>query len=262
MGVRWLWLLAVVASLAGCVSLNYYEALREAYEKSEMRNEAAKNELNKTRAEIAQLQQQLAGRAGQDAERPGLLKKLEAMQAQLAAEQEEKARLGRRLDDVKAALAAKDEEMGRALQALKSSLREEIDKGSSTVRREQNTVSVMLAERILYDSGSADITPQGIKVLKRIGEALRTTPNTDIRVEGHTDDVPIRTDPPPRFASNFELSYARAVGVARYFQEVTGVGPSRLSAMGLASTRPLVPNVNDEGRARNRRVEIIVMPAR
>ena len=233
--------MGVVISLCGCVSLDHYESLREAYEKSEMRGETTKNELTLTRAELAQLQQQLANRA---------------------ATEEEKAVLARRLEEARAALAAKDEEMSRALRALKSSLRDEIAKGSSTVHRQENTVNVMLAERILYDSGSAEITPEGMKVLQRIAEALRTTLRTDIRVEGHTDDVPIRTDPPPRFSSNFELSFARAVGVARYLNEVANVKPSRLSAMGLASTRPLVANVNDEDRARNRRVEIIVTPAR
>jgi chemotaxis protein MotB len=261
--------MCIVATLGGCVSLSYYESLREAYEKSETRNEALKHDANRLRAELAQVQKQLADRVAVGKAEPDLvrekaeiLKRLETTLGQLSAGEQEKARLAQRLEETKTALAAKEQEMNQALRALKSSLSEEIAKGSSTVQRQENTVNVMLAERILYESGSAHITPAGKKVLQRIAEALRASPNTDIRVEGHTDDVPIRTDPPPRFSSNFELSFARAVGVARYFNEVAEVKPSRLSAMGLASTRPLVENVDDEARARNRRVEIIVMPSR
>ena len=87
-------------------------------------------------------------------------------------------------------------------------------------------------------------------------------PKTDVRVEGHTDDVPIRSEPPPRFSSNFELSFARALGVVKYLKESDDAKPSRFSARGLADTRPVVANFNDDARARNRRVEIIVTPSR
>lgn len=152
--------------------------------------------------------------------------------------------------------------MRKALHDLQASLQEEIAKGNSSVKGDGDSVSVMLAERILYDSGSADIKPDGVKVLKRIAGALHTTPNMYVRVEGHTDDVRIRSEPAPRFLTNFELSFARAIGVVKYLKELDGVKPSRFSAMGLADTRPLVANTNDDARARNRRVEIIVTPSR
>jgi chemotaxis protein MotB len=271
---RWLVSVCLIPALFGCVSLTYYEALREAYERSEARTQVVQNELARTAAELARVERDLAQLktdassrgSGAEArllkENAELLSRMESMRSTLNATQQDTALLRRQLDTAKSALAAKDEEMGKALRALEASLKEEIAGGSGSVKRVDNTVTVMLVERILYDSGSAEITTEGLKVLRRVAEALKASPRTDIRVEGHTDDVPIRSEPPPRFSTNFELSVARAVGVVRYLKEVAGVRASRLSAMGFAGTRPLVSNVNDEARSRNRRVEIIVTPQR
>jgi chemotaxis protein MotB len=191
-----------------------------------------------------------------------LARRLEAIQAQLRTKEEEKASLDRDLEAARRSLTAKDQQMKTALHDLKASLKEEITKGSGSVAGDEHAVNVVLAERILYDSGSAEIRPQGLKVLKRISDALRGSPTTYVRVEGHTDDVRIRSEPPPRFLTNFELSYARAIGVVKYLKELNGVEPWRLAAMGLAGTQPLTPNTNDDARARNRRVEIVVTPTR
>jgi chemotaxis protein MotB len=209
-------LLVAVQALWGCVSLNQYGALREAYEKAEAESQQAK---------------------------------------------QEKVSLARQVEAAKTALASKEEETAKAVRSLEAALKEEIAKGSSSVRREGDSVSVQVAERVLYDSGSADIKPDGLKVLKRIAEALKGGAEKDIRVEGHTDDVPIGSELRLRYPSNWELSVARAVGVVRFLAKHAGVNPARLSAVGYGLARPAVPNENDEARARNRRVEIIVMPA-
>jgi chemotaxis protein MotB len=238
--------LCLLSTVWGCVSLDYYEALRQAYERSEARNQEAKNELARTSAELTRLRE-LTEAGG-----PNLL----------APKEKEIAELSRQLDATKAALALKEQEMSRTLQGFQATLKDEIAKGSSTVQRAGHSVNVMLAERILYESGSADITPNGLKVLKRVADVLKGSPRTDIRVEGHTDDVPIRLDPPPRFYTNWDLSVARAMRVARYLKDDADVDPSRLSAMGYGDIRPLAANVNEQARAKNRRVEIIVTPAR
>jgi chemotaxis protein MotB len=275
MSYRWLLWACLFPTIWGCVSLDYYEALREAYEKAEGRSLAASQELNRTKVEIAQLQKELAQMKLAEGSKPAmngepsvkekadlLARRLEATQAELRVRDEEKSRLDRELGTVRTTLAAKDEEMRKALHDLEASLKEEIAKGTSSVRGDAHSVSVVLAERILYDSGSAEIKSEGLKVLRRIAEALRVSPNTYVRVEGHTDDIPIRSEPPPRFLSNFDLSYARALGVVKYLKESDGIKPWRLSAMGLADTRPVLANSNDDARARNRRVEIIVTPGR
>ena len=252
----------------GCVSLDYYEALREAYEKAQGRSLAARSELTQLQKELAEMNfgedaKPVADGALSTQEKVDLLtRRLEAIQAQLKTKEEQKANLDRELEAARLSLTAKDQQMKTALHDLKASLKEEITTGTGSVRVDEHEVSVMLAERILYDSGSAEIKPEGLKVLARISDALRSSPATYIRVEGHTDDVRIRSEPPPRFVTNFELSYARAVGVVTYLKELDGVKPWRLSAMGLAGTRPIMPNTNDDARASNRRVEIVVTPTR
>ena len=275
MSHRWYLAVCLLPTLWGCVSLNYYEALREAYEKAEARSLAAKTELSRTQAELAEVEKALTEKKVADSARPVngaelsfkekadlLTRRVEAQQAELRTRDEQKANLNKQLDAARVTLSAKDEEMRKALHDLEASLKEEIARGHSSVRGDRHSVSVVLAERILYDSGSAAIKPQGVKVLKHIAEALRKNPSTQVRVEGHTDDVPIREAPPPRFSTNFELSFARALGVVNSLKEMDAVKPWRVSAMGLADTRPLLANIDDDARARNRRVEIIVTPSR
>ena len=275
MSHRWYLAVCLLPTLLGCVSLNYYEALREAYEKAEARSLAAKTELSRAQAELAQVEKVLTEMKLVDSDRPVngaevsfkekadlLTRRLEAQQAELRVRDEQRASLDKQLDTAKATLSEKDEEMRKALHGLETSLKEETAKGHTSVRGDLHSVSVVLAERILYDSGSAEIKPQGAKVLKHIAEALHNNPATQVRVEGHTDDVPIRAAPPPRFSTNFELSFARAIGVVNSLKEMDGLKPWQLSAMGLADTRPLLANIDDTARARNRRVEIIVTPSR
>jgi chemotaxis protein MotB len=109
----------------------------------------------------------------------------------------------------------------------------------------------------LFDSGSATLKPEGIKVVKKLAETLKDYPDTVIHSEGHTDNKPISTG---RFPSNWELSTARATAVIRTLQN-QGISPERLIAIGYGDTRPAVPNADAESRSKNRRVEIIVVPA-
>lgn len=109
---------------------------------------------------------------------------------------------------------------------------------------------ISLESEVLFGSGSSRLTSQGQQVLGAIENVIRST-DALIRIEGHTDDVPIHTEAYP---SNWELSTARAVRVLRYFIEEKGILPERLSAEGFADTRPRAPNDTSQNRARNRRV--------
>lgn len=110
-----------------------------------------------------------------------------------------------------------------------------------------------LSDYALFDSGVADISPEALPLLGKIGEIIAKT-NYQIRIEGHTDNLPIKTE---RFPSNWELSTTRAVNVLRYFRKYHEIPANRLSAVGFAEYRPLVPNDSETQRALNRRVEII-----
>ncbi len=112
-----------------------------------------------------------------------------------------------------------------------------------------------LSDHALFDIGMADISPKAIPLLKKVGAIIAGSPY-EVRVEGHTDDVPIKT---ARYPSNWELSTARAVTVLRYFIETCGISSRRLSAEGFAEYHPVAPNDSIENRAQNRRVEIIFL---
>ncbi len=112
-----------------------------------------------------------------------------------------------------------------------------------------------LGDCILFNVGEAEINPAGFPALDRIGAILARVPNR-VRIEGHTDDLPIHST---RFPSNWELSTARAVNVLRYLVEVGHIAPQRLSAAGYGKSKPILPNDTPGNRARNRRVEILVL---
>ena len=107
---------------------------------------------------------------------------------------------------------------------------------------------------MLYDSGSATLNPQSRPLLDRIAQLLRTEFDHPIVVEGHTDDQPIASG---QFPSNWELSAQRATAVVRYFIR-DHVAPGRLAASGYGAMHPLTSNATATGRARNRRVEIVL----
>ena len=164
--------------------------------------------------------------------------------------------------DLKRALEEHKARMQRAQERLKT-FRKMLDQfhsmiasGKLRVRIGRGRMVVELAESILFDSGSARLKKGGKAALAQVAEVLKTIPDRDYQIAGHTDDVPIRGR---RFASNWELSAARAVTVTR-FVEAQGLESLHLSAAGYADTRPVASNEGPEGRAQNRRIEIVLMP--
>ena len=114
---------------------------------------------------------------------------------------------------------------------------------------------IQLENRVLFDLGMADINPEGLPVLDKVGNAVLTVSNR-VRVEGHTDDIPIHTY---EYPSNWELSTARAVNVVKYLINRHGINPSRLSAVGYGESKPIASNDSRENRAKNRRVELVLI---
>ena len=102
--------------------------------------------------------------------------------------------------------------------------------------------------------------PAGVKVLKQVGDVLNKISDKQIRIEGHTDNVPISSKLQDRFRTNWELSTARATTVVRYLIDQGGVDRQYLSAVGYADTHPLASNDSEEGRSSNRRIEIVLYP--
>ena len=143
---------------------------------------------------------------------------------------------------------------------LVSDLKDQIQKQEVTIKESLESLSLNFIDRILFEFGKADLTPEGEKILKKVGEALKNIKGKKIRVTGHTDNVPIHPDYVHQFPSNWELSAARAASVVRYFQEKPGLDPKDLEAVGRSFYHPEASNNTKEGRARNRRVEILIAP--
>jgi chemotaxis protein MotB len=123
------------------------------------------------------------------------------------------------------------------------------------VARDQRGLVVSVREAGNFPIGSAELNAEAVRLFHEIGASLTGIPN-HVRVEGHTDDVPIHT---PRYASNWELSTARATAVVAYFVQDVGLAPDRLSAAGYAEFHPRTANDSAEQRAENRRVDIVVL---
>ena len=123
------------------------------------------------------------------------------------------------------------------------------------VTRTHQGTRLSFEDQVLFDFGKAAINPEGFVILDKIAGVLGKMPYA-VRVEGHTDNVPIETR---RFPSNWELSVARAVSVVKYFAEVSNIDPKKLSAVGYGESRPVAANDTLFNRAKNRRVEILLL---
>ncbi|HMK39703.1 MAG TPA: OmpA family protein, partial [Bacteroidota bacterium] len=171
---------------------------------------------------------------------------------------QEKAALAHRLEEqIAGSSRAKEQEIDRlkaTYDTLMASMKAEIDEGQVTITKLADRLSVSMVDRILFPSGESDITPAGLKVLQRVGDVLKNTENKVVRVEGHTDNVPISDRLAGKFPTNWELSTARASNVVRFLQEKVAIDPARLEAVGLSEYHPVAGNATEKGRAQNRRI--------
>jgi chemotaxis protein MotB len=138
---------------------------------------------------------------------------------------------------------------------LAQDLAEAIKLDRIQMHRDARGLILSLPEGAAFGVASADVSSEARQMIDRIAAAVAPTPNA-IRVEGHTDDVPIKTS---RYTSNWELSTARASAVVEYLVRSSGLAPERLSAAGYGEFHPRVPNDTPENRASNRRIDIVIL---
>ena len=141
------------------------------------------------------------------------------------------------------------------LRAIRSALQDEIASGLAEVERDGDKVVIRLGQQDSFDSGSATLSAGFQPTLQKVGASIATVGGI-IRVEGHTDNVPVGFS--ERFRSNWDLSSARSASVANYLIDNTNLEAGRLSVSGFADSKPVASNDTAEGRARNRRIEVIV----
>ena len=150
-------------------------------------------------------------------------------------------------------------ELGKVSENLANALQDELKQGSVALRQRGNRLTLALASGDLFAQGDATMTPAGTSLLERIGGALQQFRNQRIEVAGHTDSIPVRSDNRRPFRNNLELSRARAQHASQTLIN-SGLGTDRIKTVGYAATKPLASNKTEEGRSKNRRVEIIVTP--
>lgn len=143
---------------------------------------------------------------------------------------------------------------------LTKTLQDEIDKGDIKIKQVRDRLTINMVDRVLFDSGQTQVKPAGLNVLKQVSDVLKNVTDKQIRIEGHTDGVPIGVKLREKFPTNWELSTARATSVVRYLIEEGGVGRATISAGGYADTQPLESNETEAGKAANRRIEIVLYP--
>jgi chemotaxis protein MotB len=156
-------------------------------------------------------------------------------------------------------LAQKAEQTSSTYQQLLKEMKAEIDEGQITIKELKGKLTMDVVDKILFDSGEARIKEDGLKVLQRVVDILQPVKDKNILIEGHTDNVPIVGRLAQRYPTNWELSHARAINVTRYLQE-KGIDPRILSATAYGEYQPIADNSTPEGRAKNRRIAIILLP--
>jgi chemotaxis protein MotB len=208
----------------------------------------------------------------------GLVSRLQTQAASLAAEVEKLKQQNEQERQRYARFQQQTEELGselertiaeretarRALETargeLVQQLQAEIQRGDVFVRLRGSDLVVDVSDKVLFDPGEAEIKESGKEVLKQVARTLRRVPGSVFQVGGHTDSTAIVSkDVREKYPTNWELSAARAITVVRYLSEQQGVPGKQLVAAGFARFRPVASNRTQEGRARNRRIEIAVL---
>jgi chemotaxis protein MotB len=162
--------------------------------------------------------------------------------------------------------AAKLEKKSKEVEAASNTYKElmqemkgEVAKGQITITELKGKLTMDVVDKILFDSGESAVKEEGLAVLKRVVEILINAKDKNIRVEGHTDNVQITGRLAKKYPTNWDLSYARAINVTKYLQQ-QGIDPKILSATAFGEYQPIADNSTPEGRAKNRRIAIILLP--
>ncbi len=167
---------------------------------------------------------------------------------------EEIARLKKLSDTQKAELSR----MSDQAKALEEKLSKEISEGQIRLKRHHDRLIINIDDRISFDSGSSDLKKEILPALDKISDILERFPENTIMIEGHTDNVPIRT---VRFRDNWQLSTERALSVLAHLMRNKKQNPARFAAAGYGEYNPIVPNDTSINRGLNRRVDIVVIPS-
>lgn len=227
-------------------SLN--QRLLEAIERSKLLQE----DLTRARADLDRVEKVLADRS---AEAGAAMAELRQATDRLT---EEGNILRQQLEAERQIREARLAEVQGTYNELVGKLEEEIERGEVKISELKGKLTVNVVDNILFDSGEAELKSEGIKILQQVGKILKSAADKDIQVEGHTDNLPIRGTLTQRYPTNWELSTARATTVLHFLQNKANIPGERLSAVGYGEYQPIASNSSAEGRAQNRRIQIVL----
>lgn len=219
----------------------------------------AKSTYLKKSEEADQLSKELAASKSQAAkltqERDALDKMLKAKSGELSKNiadlEKENADLKKSKEEV--------QEKSKTYSDMLDKMKKEVAQGEVTITELKGKLTVNMVDAILFSSGESEVKPEGLEVLQKVIDVLKGVKDKAIRVEGHTDNIRIHGALAKRFPTNWELSAARAINVTRYLQK-QGIDPALLSVAAFGEYKPVASNDTKEGRAKNRRIEIILVP--
>ena len=247
---------------AGCgISKDIYQKKVEESEARKASMEQAQEEIDQLKQENRQLKTKIDDLSKQQVEEMNALKKeKEALVTRAEYLNREVERLKIKSGELSAEKEKEVAHLKETYENLMKEMKEEIDKGEIKITQAVDRLSVNLVEKILFDSGKAEVKPGGLKILNRVGTILKGVTDKQVRIEGHTDNVKIGTRIKEKYPTNWELSTARATNVVRYLQDNIGIDPKLLFAAGYSEYRSVASNETIEGRAQNRRMEIVLLP--
>lgn len=234
--------------LPGCKKDELEKALEEANQKIE----AGARDLDAERNKNKQL----------EAENDSLNERIAVLDTEIKALEEQIKDLADKAGSTAAELAELRKEKAKRLAELQvyrdlfGQLKALVDAGTIKVEFRKGMLVVKLSSAILFDSGKTNLKEEGQTALGDLARALKTVGDRDFLVSGHTDNVPIKT---ARFKNNWELSTGRAVEVVKFLIEV-GMSPDHIGAAGFGEFDPASDNSTEEGRAQNRRIEVVLLP--
>lgn len=234
---KWIYFIAL-SMLLGCVSNGTHETLQKKHDQTQGELKKAQTEIQSLEAIIAKLEQKL-GKASSD--KKTLSSSIEHMKTALREAAERKAEREKRISEYK-----------KLVQRFKSLT----DAGELSIKIVDGRMVVALPSDVLFSSGSARLSSKGQETIKKVTNLLVNIDNKKFQIEGHTDNVPIRS---AKYPSNWELASARALNVLK-MMESSGMPSYRVSAASFGPHRPVQSNDSKTGKQANRRIEVVVVP--
>jgi chemotaxis protein MotB len=253
------YMIAICLLLSGCVSMKKYKASQSALESVRIDSAMLAAKITGLQSTVAQLNHQIDDLNNKVADlnsRAGQLSTDAAnKQSQLSKSQQELANQQKRLEQLQALM----DQQKKAINEIRKKMADALvgfNSNELSVAIKNGKVYVSLQENLLFPSGSAVVNPKGKDALGKLAEVLNSNPEITVDIEGHTDSIPIHG----KYQDNWDLSTARANSIVRILTIDYKVDPIRIIASGHSLYDPVQPNSTSEGRALNRRTEIILSP--